>query len=110
MKFTKPGETETAESGDSNAKAGGDMEMPMIESPLTDRLDMDPMPLDETVESNAGMLDQLLSQDRGERIKALEDRVDELEAEKNDLQEQVEYLSNLLIQADSLSQITADDE
>ena len=99
MKLSKPGETdgETEESGDTT-------EMPVIETPLTDRLGLDPMPVDETVVSNAGLLDQLLSQDRGDRIKELEDRVEELERRNEKLEESLRQVYAIMDEADSIAE------
>ena len=99
MKFSKPGETD-GETGES----GGTTEMPVIETPLTDRLDLDPMPVDKTVISNAGLLDQLLSQDRGDRIKELEDRVEELEKRNEELETSLRQVYEIMDEADSIGQ------
>ena len=99
MKLSKPGETdgETGEKSDTT-------DMPVIETPLTDRLDLDPMPVDETVVSNAGLLDQLLSQDRGDRIKELEDRVEELEKRNEKLEESRRQVYAIMDEADSIAE------
>lgn len=101
MRFSEPGEAD-GETGETVETA----DMPVIETPLTDRLDMDPMPVDETVISNAGLLDQLLSQDRGERVKELEDRVEELERRNEELEASLRQVYEIMDEADSIAQFS----
>ena len=106
MKFSKPGETdgETGETGDTT-------EMPVVETMLTERLSLDPKPVDEMVETNGNVLGDVFG-----RLGELESRVEELEDRNNELEQQSEELAGmlertweLLEQANSVEQIRPGD-
>lgn len=88
MKFSKPGETdgETGESGDTT-------EMPVVETMLTDRLSLDPKPVDEMVETNGDVLSDVFR-----RLGQVENRVEELEERNKQLEQENEKLETSLRQ------------
>jgi TolA-binding protein len=89
MKFSKPGETdgETGEAGDTT-------EMPVVETMLTDRLSLDPKPVDEMVETNGDVLSDVFG-----RLGQVENRVEELEERNKQLEQQNEELKTSLRRA-----------
>lgn len=101
MKLSKPEDVNTEDSTADNSNSDS---MPMIESMLSERFGLGPMPMDDTVESNADLLDQLY-----DRVSELEDRVEELETENEELADALERTWDLLEQADSLDQIRPGD-
>lgn len=106
MKLSKPEDVNQENSATDSGEAGGTTEMPVVETMLTDRLSLDPKPVDEMVQTNGDVLSDVFGRlgQLESRVEELEERNKQLEQEKEELEEFLERAFEVLDEADSIGE------